>query len=146
VLEGAPKRQVAQKYAVSDCAVYRHFRNGHVTKELAKAHEAEELAHGDSIFDQLKELRDKTTGILDRAEKKGQNSLMLGAIRELRGIIELAAKIQGQMPPEVSVNVLTNPSFIQMRTVIMQALSSFPEARLKVAEVLRNVEDSADVS
>jgi hypothetical protein len=112
---------------------------------VAKAHEAKEIANGESIFDQLKELREKTTGILDRAEEKGQNSLMLGAIRELRGIIELAAKIQGAMPPDTQINILTNPSFIQMRTVILNALDGFPEAKVKVAEVLRSVADNSDV-
>ena len=62
-----------------------------------KAKDALEVAHGDSLLDQVQGLQEKAPSILVKAEAKGDLRAALGAIREARGNLELLAKLLGMM-------------------------------------------------
>ena len=64
---------------------------------MLKAREAQELAHADGLLAQLQSLQQKTLEILARAEGTGDLRSALAALRELRGTVELTAKLTGQM-------------------------------------------------
>ena len=53
-------------------------------------------------------------------------------------IVELLARLQGDLN-EQSVNVVFNAKWVELRTVILLALEDFPEAKVKLSEVLTNV-------
>ena len=96
LVAGEAYRSVAKRFEASAPAVYRHQQD-HLPVALAKAKEAGEVAHGDSLLDQLQSLQTKALAILARAEAAGDLRTALGAIREVRSTLELVAKITGEM-------------------------------------------------
>ena len=139
LLEGVSLRDLAGRYSVSKTALHRH-KESHLPAELTKAREAREIAKADSLLDQVTELRDKALSILDKAEQAGDLRTALQGVREAKGCLELLARLQGELQEQATVNVLINPQWLSLRTVILQTLEPYPEARLRLAEALREVE------
>ena len=110
LLAGTPYRSVAKQYEASPPSVYRHQQD-HLPAALAKAVEAAEVAHGDSLLEQLKWLQVKALGILSKAEQAGDLRTALMAVREVRGTLELVGKITGELVSrhEVSFNHIIKP-------------------------------------
>ncbi len=59
----------------------------------------------------------------------------LAGIRELTRIVELMAKLRGDLNSQ-PVNIILNPQWIELRTRIVSTLEEFPKAKAKLAEVL----------
>ena len=142
LLEGVSLRDLAGRYSVSKTALHRH-KESHLPAELTKAQEAQEVAKADSLLAQVTELRDKALSILDKAEQAGDLRTALQGIKEARGCLELLARLQGELQEQTIVNILINPQWLSLRTVILQALEPYPEARQAVARALREVESNA---
>ena len=64
---------------------------------MVKATEAGEVAHADSLLDQLQCLQRKALDILAGAEKAGDLRTALMALREARGTMELVGKVTGEL-------------------------------------------------
>jgi hypothetical protein len=139
LLEGVSLRNIAKQYFVSVASLHRHKKD-HLPAKLVKAQEAREIAKADSLLDQVTELRDKALSILDKAEQAGDLRTALQGVREAKGCLELLARLQGELQEQATVNVLINPQWLSLRTVILQTLEPYPEARLRLAEALREVE------
>jgi predicted DNA-binding protein YlxM (UPF0122 family) len=134
IIAGESLRNLAKQYNVSYSAINRHKK--HVPESLARAREAEEVSQADNLLAQVKELQDRATRILDKAEKSGDFSTALKAIREAKGCLELLAKLQGELQQEGTMNIHVNQQWVELRTVILEALGPYPEARYRLAEVL----------
>ena len=141
LLETQNITKVAKQYGVNYHALYRH--KDHIPAILAQAQEAQEVAKADSLLAQVTELRDKALSILDKAEQAGDLRTALQGIKEARGCLELLARLQGELQEQTTVNILINPQWLSLRTVILQALEPYPEARQAVARALREVESNA---
>lgn len=141
LLGGVPLRDIAGQFSVSKTALHRH--KDHVPAGLVKAQEAQEIAKADTLLDQVTELRDKALSILAKAEQAGDLRTALQGVREAKGCLELLAKLQGELQERTTVNVLINPQWLSLRAAILAALEPFPEARLALAQALREVESNA---
>jgi hypothetical protein len=110
LLAGQPYRGVAKQYEASAPSVYRHQQD-HLPAAMVKAVEAAEIAHGDSLLEQLKWLQVKALGILTKAEQAGDLRTALIAVREVRSTLELVGKVTGELVSrhEVSVSHLIMP-------------------------------------
>ena len=139
LLNGVSLRKIAKQFSVSDTALFRHKQ--HIPAGLVKAQEAQEIAKADTLLAQVIALRDKALNILAKAEQAGDLRTALQGVREAKGCLELLAKLQGELQERTTINVLVNPQWVSLRTVILQALEPFPEARLRLAAALREVED-----
>ena len=142
LLKGVSLRNIAKQYFVSAASLHRH-KEGHLPAKLVKAREAQEVTKADSLLDQVIELRDKALSILAKAERAGELRTALQGVREAKGCLELLARLQGELQERTTVNVLVNPQWITLRTVILKALDGYPEARQAVARALREVEGDA---
>ena len=142
LLEGVSLRDLAGRYSVSKTALHRH-KESHLPAKLVKAREAQEVTKADSLLDQVIELRDKALSILAKAERAGELRTALQGVREAKGCLELLARLQGELQEQTTVNVLINPQWLSLRTVILEALDRYPEARQAVARALREVEGDA---
>jgi len=142
LLETQNIAKVAKQYGVNYYPLHRH-KESHLPAELTKAQEAQEVAKADSLLAQVTELRDKALSILDKAEQAGDLRTALQGIKEARGCLELLARLQGELQEQTIVNILINPQWLSLRTVILQALEPYPEARQAVARALREVESNA---
>jgi len=138
LVEGASIRFIAKQFSISHQALQRHKR--HILTTLTKAQEAQEVAKADNLLAQVAGLRDKALSILATAEQAGDLRTALQGIKEARGCLELLAKLQGELQERTTVNVLINPQWLSLRTVILQALEPYPAARQALAQALREVE------
>lgn len=141
LLAGGSLRDIARRFAVSKDALFRHRQ--HLPAELVKAQEAKEIAQADNLLGQLKDLQRRTLSILQAAEQDNDHATALKAIREARGNLELLAKLLGELAERQVINILVAPEWISLRAVILAALEPYPEARLALAQTLREVESNA---
>lgn len=136
LVRGVAYRDLTKRYGVSISALSRH-RADHVSTALAKL-QGDERRRAGALLDRLEDLEDRARRILDAAESEGRPGVSLQAIRELRSILELAARITGVLDERSQqvVNVLVAPEWLALRGAIFDALAEHPEARIAVAERL----------
>jgi hypothetical protein len=134
-------RDIARQFRVSKDALFRH-RSEHISARLAKAKEAEEASQADSLLGRLLGLSKETVAILKeaRTDETKDNELALKAIARAEKQIELQAKLLGELQEGQTVNILVNPEWHHVRSIIIDALAPYPAARLAVAEALGRVE------
>ncbi len=120
LVSGEPFRHIAARTGTSTGALQRH-KQEHIPEALAKATEARELAHADSLAEQIQNLSARTMRILDKAEKAGDLRTALAAIGQAKGVLELKAKVAEKVEeaPQIQFNPLA-PDFskIDIRNVI----------------------------
>jgi len=149
------------EYGLTPRAVIRH-RSNHIPAHLARAQEAATIASADSLMAFLTDLRASALAILRQAEagyerilgftqKDGRvvtvhardHALALEAIDRLTKLIELIARVAGQLPSSPTVNLFVSPEWAQLRSVILAALVEFPQARVSVALALAQLAGTA---
>src|SRR5690349_111763 len=102
-----PLRQLEKRYGISKQALADHKRN-HLSPALVKlTKEARLEGSARSIVSQLDDLRAETDRILAAARSAGNIQQALSAIRTHLGVLELIAKITGELDerPSVTVNL-----------------------------------------
>ena len=139
LLAGEPYRGIAQRFAASPDAVFRH-RSDHLPAALPQAQEVAEVALADSLLDQLAELRADAPRIGRKAEGAGDLKTALAGVRELVRIVELTAKLVGELDERPQVNVLVAPEWLAVRSALLDVLRDYPEARTAVAARLAVLE------
>lgn len=148
LVAGATYREIAQRFGVSRDALYRHRKNGHIAEQIAKvarkkeikqakevqaatlAQEAQEAADAQTILDEVSRLKDRALTILDRAETEGTREACM-ALREVRGIIELLAKVRGELRGDgPTINIIQNPQFVEFKSVVLEVMCDECRERL----------------
>jgi len=115
LVEKAPLRDIAGQFGVSRSALSRHA--GHIPGALVAAKGAEEAAQAETLLAQVQGLVKRATGILDRAERAGELQAALGAIREVRGCLELLGKLNGELRTSASAIAVANAKPVSVRTL-----------------------------
>jgi hypothetical protein len=146
-----PIRVLGKRYRVHQDAVYRHGRN-HMPPELhaqlmtrgrMTPMELENLrvTESEGVLQHLVAVRARLYGLMDFAEKiedyKGAAAISGHILRNL----EVTAKLLGDLRTgsvSVTNNLLVMPEFHALRTNILQALRSHPEARTDVIKALQH--------
>ena len=142
LLKGETYRKISERFSVSAAALSRH-KNQHIPKAMTKAQEAQEVAQADNLLEQVQSLQSRALSILAKAEASGDLRTALTGIREARACLELLAKLQGELQQEGTVNITLAPEWLELRTVILQSLEPWPEARLAIAQAVKEVEGNA---
>ncbi len=138
VIGGDSLRKIAQDFALSYDALYRH--NKHIPLGLAKAREAIEVTQADSLLHQVQELQEKALQLLAQAEAAGDLKTALQGVREARSCLELLAKMQGELQQEGTINITVMPEWVELRAVILQAVEPFPDALQAITGALGGVQ------
>lgn len=136
ILLGTSNPAVAGAWGLSKDSVRRHKNAGHLTAVSATA-EITDAAQ--TARERLEFLWDRTKAILAVAEQEGAGGMALGAIKELRGMVELLAKLTGELDdsPKVQVlNVATSTEWLAIRDAMLSALIPYPEAAQAVGQRL----------
>jgi len=145
LVSGEAPRAVASRFVTVEgkplgrMAVQRH-KDEHLPAALSKAQDAKEVAHGDDLLKDVRELHLAARSILAKAYKANESDTALKAIREARGCVELLAKLIGQLDERPQINIALSGEWLQVRAVIINALVSHPEARQSVAKALMELE------
>ncbi len=142
LIVGTPLREITRRWGVSKDAASRHRK--HVSPALSRVVSRRRADAGPrSALDRLEELYGRANVVLTAAEREGQASLSLAAIRELRSIVEMLAKITGELDDRPQVNVLSvhaTPEWLATRDAMLGALAPYPEAAQAVAARLQGIE------
>jgi len=135
LLGGEIYRTIADDTGLSETALKRH-KAEHIPAKAAKATKAVEVAKADGLLEDIRGLRETAMGILQKAEESGDLKTALLGIREARGCLELLAKVEGQLKDRSQTNILINPEWIQLRTLIINSLEPYPDAKEAVISAL----------
>lgn len=95
LLAGEPLRDIAGRIPIAKSALHRH--KIHLPATLVKARQSEEVSHANGLLRQLIELTNEARRLQQKAEKKKDYRTALAAVRELCRIVELVAKINGEL-------------------------------------------------
>jgi hypothetical protein len=115
----------------------RRHKGNHLPATLAKAHEAEEVAHADGLLADVRSLQARTLAVLEAAELSHEHRTALAAIREARSNLELLAKLLGELDERPVVNLNVSTEWLELRAVLVTALEPYSDAR---GAVLRAIE------
>lgn len=139
LVSGTRQCELVARYGLSKHAISRHSLH-HIPAKLAKAREAMEVAEADNLLGLVLEHQATARRIAKDAEATGEKRTVLLAVRELLRIVELQAKLAGQLSDGPTVNVVLAPQWLEVRNAMLVALSPYPEARTAVAARLLELE------
>ncbi len=136
-------RGIARKYFGSvkaEDALARH-KADHVPAVLVKAAHAREIAHADHLLEEANRLYQVATAIMEQHQADKPDTA-LRAIQTAGRLLELLGELLGELNRTPQVNILVAPEWLHLRTVLLQALAPYPEARAATAAALLEVEAS----
>jgi hypothetical protein len=108
-------------------------------KALADEIEQADVHKGDSYLQLVIGLQKKALDALELQDAGSDPKSWAMISREARGYVELLGKALDRIrdTPRVEVNVLVNPEWIELRTLIITALDDFPQAKAAVVNAIR---------
>lgn len=133
IARGVPVRAIGDEYGLAKSSVQRHKER--MVARMAGAPSAKDTTAED-LLEQLRGLQGEAEGILARAKRDGNHRDALGAIKESRSLIELLAKLVGELQTGTTVNITVSTQWVSLRADLMGALAPFPEARVAVLHAL----------
>ena len=134
-------RGIARKYGVSEDAVSRHVKAGHVSQLLALAADAERAARADSLLDRIEALHSRTLAILEAVEGTDEHGTALAAIREARRNLELIGEVTRELDRAGTINLELTVEWQEVKAVLVNTLASYPEAQQAVFNALEEAPD-----
>lgn len=134
--EGRSIRDIARRYSVSRPSLHRH--RTHVQDAVQRAVEAKAVQVGVSVLDRIRELNREARALLEEARSKGRYAAAVQAIGAATRLLELEAKLLGELDerPSVQVALVASPEWARLRAVVLEALAPYPEARAALVERL----------
>lgn len=100
-------RAISRRYGIGRHALQRHART-HLRAELAAAESARKVRDAGqavTLLDRLAQINADAGRLLSKAEAAADYRAAVGAVRELRGLIELEARLLGELRSGASVAV-----------------------------------------
>jgi hypothetical protein len=156
---GVSKRAIAERFAVSADAAWRHFTNhvspamkaASVVKALRPGVELEALVteEANGLLHHLQNIRQKLYYSFDSAVEAGDRNataILAGRLLEnLRFLSELTGRLQKYAAPQsiTNINILASPTFLNLQTKLIAALAPYPDARRAVVQSFRELDDAA---
>lgn len=107
LLDGGSLRNIAQQYATSPWALHRH-RKTDIPATLVKAKQVEEVQDASTLFDRLRSLSNEAMEILKEARTSNNHALALSAVGRAEKLLELEAKLLGELDSSTKVAVGIN--------------------------------------
>ena len=132
-------RDIARQFALSKDALARH-KESHIPELLSKSADLKaevESTQGNQTLAEVRELKVTALEILAVAQGAGDLKTALMGIREARSCLELCMKAEGQIKDGPQITIVSNPEWIELRTLVINALESYPEAREAVVYAIR---------
>ena len=132
-------RAIARQFGLSKDALARH-KESHIPELLSKSSDLKaevESAQGNQTLAEVRELKVTALDILEKAQSAGDLKTALLGIREARSCLELCMKAEGQIKDGPQITIVSNPEWIELRTLVINALEPYPEAREAVVYAIR---------
>ena len=103
LVAGGVFRNIAERFGTSTTALHRH-KQEHIPVYLSQASEAQEITQADSLLTKVQQLEADAKRIQAKAETEGDLRTALQGIRELIRLIELLARVQGELRDDCGAN------------------------------------------
>lgn len=151
-----PRKIIAEEYGLSLGAIGRHFdhrrrqhaystalaasRRTHADRHSpeARTHRAlDVLLSGTSIASELRSIKARADRLAATAESSGDPDVAIKALREMTRIIELQARLALEAQAGRASDVSTHPIFLEVMSIIVQALQAYPEAASAVIATVK---------
>lgn len=117
-------------------AIQRHKEGVHIPRKLLKAQEAQEISDAERIAGELEAVKADVRRLAQKAEEEGDiRTALIGCDRALKAL-ELQAKLAQIISDAPQVNVITSPEWVEIRTLVVNALGPHPDAKRAVVEAL----------
>jgi hypothetical protein len=116
----------------------RRHAAAHLPTTLALAQHAGEVSRADALLAQAEALRSEALDLLGEARDKGDLRLAITAIGQVRGVLELLARLAGELS-DTTVNVVLSAEWAEVRTLVVRTLDPWPEAQTAIASALTQV-------
>lgn len=132
-------RDIARQFALSKDALARH-KESHIPELLSKSADLKaevESTQGNQTLAEVRELKVTALEILAVAQGAGDLKTALMGIREARSCLELCMKAEGQIKDGPQITIISRPEWIELRTLVINALEPYPEAREAVVYAIR---------
>jgi hypothetical protein len=117
-----------------------HLKEGHLSKLMALARDAERAARADSLLDRIEALQSRTEAALVRAEQGDNPAHVFRGISEMRANLELIGEVTRELNRTPTLNFCLSAEWLELRTLIVNALELHPEARDAVVAALESAE------
>lgn len=130
-------RNIAGRHEIPATCVWRHAQ-GHLPATMLAASANAQEARADRLLDAVLDLKARVEAAMHRAEVSGDDAGLIRAVAEARRVLELLARLAGQLTPDVAVtvNITATPEWTALMVAMMDALRQFPDARSALAESL----------
>jgi hypothetical protein len=112
-----------------------------MSRAIVEHAEVLEVERADSIVTKMATLESEAQRIGRKAEGAGQYSTALMAVRELVRIVELQARIAGELnEAQVQIAIVNHPDYQRLVDVIGRTLDPYPEAAVALSAALLELE------
>jgi hypothetical protein len=133
--------KIAQDFALSYDAFYRHIKANHHIREVTSIPTSSELATSEDIYKEIEKWHTEARDLQKIAKDDGDIKIALLGLDKALKCLELMSKIRGLIQEQniniIQQNVLiNNPEWIELRTKIVKALADYPQAREAVTRVI----------
>ena len=133
LIQGTPIREIAKKYDLSASAVARHKK--HLPQHLIQV-EGAQVQPG-SVMARVQELEARADRIYQEAMQSKKQELALRALKELREVTSLYARLAGELETQsIHQHIHISPEWLSLRSVMLRALQPYPDARKALVEAI----------
>jgi hypothetical protein len=97
-----------------------------------------------AVLDRIEDLIEQGQRMYESARAVVNMPMALRAVAELRALLELKAKITGELDqrPAVTVNVQQSSEYITVRNIFFEEAEDYPELRTRISRRLRVLADT----
>lgn len=136
---GDPHTRIARAFDLTRHAIDRHAQQHLGPSVLAPVAEPDAVRELRDLQARLVSLEGTLSAALEQAARSGRTSGIVSAAREIRLLIVDLARLRGELDnaqPAV-VNILQLPQMQELLAEMLRALRDYPEARLRLAQVIQ---------
>jgi len=136
LVSGEPYRTITDFTGLSKTALIRH-KESHMPELLLKSQDVKETLQADNLLDQIVYYESEARRFKELAEADGNIELALKAVDRALKCLDLTAKARGIINDQPQITIINNPEWVELRTLIINALDPYPEAKREVVDAIR---------
>lgn len=103
LVNGVPLRHISAQFKIGTSSLKRH-RDLHIPEELAKAKHAEEATAGETLLEELNDLREEAARTARKAEEAGDGTLHLRSVDTRARMVRIKADVAGVIHQKIELD------------------------------------------
>lgn len=135
IVEGISNREIGRRFGLGKDAINRHAAK-HLPETLKLAHANSEGNRAEGLSARIEMLISSAEGLLKYGQDRTKAQAWAAGLRELRHCLELLARVSGELDERPVVNLIALPEWAELRSLILGALTDYPEAKAAILDAL----------